>query len=258
MKKINKNNIIPLELEEYFSSNPKKIWERFKDECQTGYQKVLKEIKDNQGGVCCYCELTFHDEKGIRDDFRVEHFHPKSDDSDSNINWNLIWTNLLGCCTGGSEKYILEGTRFISKQKHRHSDILKGKENWDDEILNPLEIPAFPPLFKVDSNGKMEVLEENCISVGIDILKAQNCLDEKKLNLNAPKLMEWREGVIFKLKEQMPITDDIDIIDEVIEELLTTYLEKDANGNYQDFFSTIRSHFAEDAETYLKENNYNG
>jgi len=259
MKKVKKNNRVPLELEKYFELNPNKIWENFKNECQTGYKEVLREIKQNQGGICCYCELTFYDEKGIRDDFRVEHFHPKSDNSNSEINWNLIWTNLLGCCNGGSEEYILGGTRFISNKKHRHSDILKAEKNWDDEILNPLDIPAFPPLFKVDSKGSMEVLEENCKSASVDIVKAQNCLDEEKLNLNSPILKDWRESVIMNLQDEIEKKlEEIGDYEEAMLDTLATYLSKDSNNNFHPFFTTIRSYFEENAEEYLRKNNYNG
>lgn len=257
MKKVKKNNIIPIELLNYATSHPTKTWENFKDECQTGYKTVLNEIKSNQSGVCCYCEITFYDEKGIRDDFRVEHFHPKSDVSTSK-NWNLIWTNLLGCCHGGSDKSVLGAKRFIANKKHRHSDVLKGEKLWDDEILNPLDIPAFPPIFKISSTGEMSVLEKNCTDANIDITKAKNCLDEKKLNLNSPILQEWRKSVIDNLRNMMIKTDDIELMIENIEELLATYLVKDSNENYSPFFTTIRSYFEEDAEEFLRLNNYDG
>ncbi|HIP33704.1 MAG TPA: TIGR02646 family protein [Bacteroidia bacterium] len=258
MKKVNKNNIVPEKLENYFKTNPNNDWEKFKNECQDGYKKILDEIKSNQGGVCCYCEITFHDDKGIRDDFRVEHFHPKSDTLDPNINWNLIWKNLLGCCHGGSDKSVLGAKRFIQNKKHRHSDVLKGEKLWDDEILNPLEIPNFPPIFKVDSDGEIKVLEDNCNQVNINIVKAQNCLDEEKLNLNSPILKGWRKNVIDNLRNQMIETEDIELIMENIEDLLSTYLLRDSNENYSPFFTTIRSYFEEDAEEFLKKNNYDG
>ncbi|SFV50720.1 hypothetical protein MNB_SV-9-314 [hydrothermal vent metagenome] len=259
MKKVNKNDNIPLELKEYFNANPQKSWNAFKNECQTGYKEVLKEIKQNQGGVCCYCELTFYDEKGIRDDFRVEHFHPKSDNSNSKINWNLIWTNLLGCCHGGSDKTVLEKTRFICNKKHRHSDILKAEKNWDDEILNPLDIPAFPPIFKVSSKGIMSIEEENCKSISIDTIKAKNCLDEEKLNLNSIDLVKWRKAVFEKLEDEVEesfkITEDYE---KAMLDTLDIYLSKDINGNFHSFFTTIRSYFEEDAEEFLRNNNYDG
>jgi len=259
MKKVNKNNIVPIELKNYFDANPNKSWENFKNECQTGYKEVLREIKKNQGGVCCYCEITFHDEREIRDDFRVEHFHPKSDDSNPMINWNLIWTNLLGCCHGGSDPSVLRKTRFISNKKHRHSDILKAEKPWDDEILNPLNIPASPPIFTVYSTGEIFVLEDNCNTCGVDTIKAQNCLDEKKLNLNSPILKGWREEVINNLRDEVSkIFDSTGDFENSVIMVASAHLEKDELGNYMPFFSTIRSYFKEDAENFLKENNFNG
>ena len=259
MKKINKNCIVPFELENYFNANRNKSWKNFKDECQVGYKELLQEIKKNQGGVCCYCEITFLDGRGIRDDFRVEHFYPKSDTDNSEINWNLIWTNLFGCCLGGSDKTVLQTTRFISNIKHRHSDILKGSEDWDNEILNPLNIPAFPPVFEVYSSGEMLVLEENCRTCGVDPIKAQNCLDEKKLNLNSPTLKGWRKEVVNNLRNEVSKIFDLtgDFENSVIT-VTSAHLEKDELGNYMPFFSTIRSYFKEDAENFLKTNNYNG
>jgi len=260
MKKVNKNEIVPTELEKYFEDNPTATWEKFKNECQTGYKGVLQEIKNNQGGVCCYCEITFYDDKGIRDDFRVEHFHPKSDTS-NNKNWNLIWTNLLGCCHGGSDKSVLGAKRFIPNKKHRHSDVLKGEKPWDDEILNPLfEIPAFPPIFSVSlKDGEMSVLEKNCDDAGVNITKAKNCLDAKKLNLNSPVLKEWRVEILEKLNEQIEelfqTTEDFETS---VIMVLSANLEKDSNGNYSAFFTTIRSYFKEDAEKFLRQNGYDG
>lgn len=259
MKRVSKNINTPLELNTFFEENPDETWENFKDKCQTGYAEVLKEIKQNQGGVCCYCEIDFYDERGIRDDFRVEHFHPKSDKSNPDINWNLMWTNLLGCCLGGSDRYVLKEERFISENKHRHSDVLKGDNNWDDEILNPLSIPAFPLIFKVGSQGIMKVLENNCEDAGVDIVKATNCLDEKKLNLNSPILTKWREAVIVNLDDELQkaweITEDYE---KAMFDTISTYLSKDDNDNFHPFFTTIRSHFEEDAEEFLRSIDFNG
>jgi len=259
MKKVNKTVVIPTELKAYFANNPQEKWENFKNECQTGYTEVISQLKKEQGGICCYCEIDFYDDRKIKDDFRVEHFHPKSDRSNLDINWNLIWSNLLGCCNGGSEKYILQGKRFIEGNEHRHCDILKGEHNWDDIILNPLDIPAFPPIFHISANGKMSVMEENCNQCNINRQKAKNCLDEKKLNLNAPKLREWRESLIDNLRNEIDelfqISQDLE---HSITEVLSAHLSKDSNGNYSPFFTTIRSYLGEDAENFLNENGYDG
>jgi len=257
MKKVNKNSTVPEELENYFNANPIQTWKKFKKN-KNRYKDIIDELKKDQGGICCYCENNFHQELTIIGDFRVEHFHPKSDTSNSNKNWNLIWSNLLGCCTGGNQNienpdFLKE--RYISKHEDRHCDVLKDNNDWDNEILNPLEIPAFPPIFKVSNNGEMSVLEENCTVASIDIIKAKNCLDKKKLNLNSPKLIDWRKAVIDILRNQMIETENME---KKIENLLSTYLLKDVNGNYSPFFTTIRSYFEEDAEEFLKNNNYDG
>jgi len=259
MKKVNKSDI-PQKLEIYFANNPTKTWIDFK-KSKNRYEDIIYKLKQDQGGVCCYCENNFHQELTIIGDFRVEHFHPKSDTSNSHKNWNLIWSNLLGCCTGGNQNienpdFLKE--RYIANHEDRHCDVLKDNNNWDDRILNPLKIPAFPPIFKVSNNGEMRVLEDNCRNSGISITKAENCLDEEKLNLNSPILKGWRASVIENLRNEMIETEDIELIKENIEDLLSTYLLKDMNGNYSPFFTTIRSYFAEDAEEFLRLHNYNG
>lgn len=257
MKKINKSEV-PLELIEYFDSNPNEKWETFKNESQDGYKKVISTIKQDQGGLCCYCETNFVDRQSmIRDDFRVEHFHPKSD-STIEKNWDLDWKNLLGCCHGGSDKTVHQGNKFIEDKKHRHSDILKDDKNWDDEILNPItEIPAFPPLFRVDLNGTIQVNEENCTDENIK-RKALNCIDPQKLNLNSYKLKEFRGSVIDTLHEQMSLLmADGQDMKNIVNTLVETHLSKKEDC-YAPFFSTIRSFFKEDAEAFLKRENFNG
>ncbi|MCK5537314.1 MAG: TIGR02646 family protein [Bacteroidales bacterium] len=255
MKKVNKTVVIPPKLQVYFENNPTKSWEDFKKGNKNRYKEVLAQLKKDQGGICCYCENNFHNYIDNEGDFRVEHFHPKSDTCDPSINWNLIWTNLFGCCSGGNqnvEKPDFLTQRYIPQHEYRHCDVLKDDNIWDDIILNPLDIPAFPPIFHVSSaNGEMSVIEENCNQCNIDIQKANNCLDEKKLNLNAPKLIEWRESVIDILRNQ--INDEYE--DSVIE-VLSAHLSKDSNGNYSPFFTTIRSYLEENAEKFLNENNY--
>jgi len=262
MKKVNKQNNTPQKLSLYFNDNPNNTWEAFSKGNKNRYKETIAQIKQDQGAICCYCENNFHNQIDKEGDFRVEHFHPKSDKDNPTLNWNLIWTNLLGCCSGGNQnlenpEFLKE--RYIGTPDERHCDVKKDDNIWDDEILNPLAIPAFPPLFKVDSTGTMEVLEENCKSASIDLIKAQNCLDAKKLNLNSPILKEWRESVIINLDDEVEkafeITEDYE---EAMLDTLATYLSKDSNNNFHPFFTTIRSHFKEDAENYLKEINYDG
>ncbi len=256
MKKVLKSQE-PLKLKEYLANNQNNTWENFKDDCQEEYKEMIEQIKHDQGELCCYCELNFSDEFNIRDDFRVEHFHPKSD-RDETKNWDLEWNNLLGCCNGGSEKRIIDKeSRFIEDKSHRHSDILKGDFVWDDEILNPLDVPAFPPIFGVGSKGEMSPIRENCSDELF--IKANNSLDEKKLNLNSPILKAWRKKVIDNLRESLnslfTASGDMEY---AINEIVSSQLSKDSKGNHPKFFSTIRSYFKDDAENYLRSVAYEG
>jgi len=255
MKKVIKSKNIK-ELEIFYKSNPTTTWEEFKDLEPKIYKKVVEQIKKDQGGLCCYCEIDFKDHKGTRDDFRVEHFHPKSDESE---NWNLKWSNLLGCCLGGSDKYVLQEKRFIKEKSHRHSDILKDDNIWDDEILNPLDIPAFPLIWKVDLYGVMLVDEDNCNLANIDIQKAKNCLDEKKLNLNSPYLVKWRKSVIDNLRDELKnLLISVADIGEAMKILANIHLSKSTNDEYFKFFTTIRSYLGQEAEQYLQSIEYDG
>jgi len=251
-----KKSAIPQKLKEYVEQNPHADWKEFKNSCQDGYKEVIKQLKKDQGGICCYCEIDFGS-KEIRDDFRVEHFHPKSNSS-YDENWDLDWNNLFGCCHGGSDKYVLNETRFIENKRYRHSDTLKSDFVLDDEILNPLEVPMFPAIFEVMANsGEMRVVEADCPQKLKQ--KAINSLDAKKLNLNSPNLKEWRKATIEKLREDIDsvLSTGIDI-SVAINIIVTAQLSKDSNGNFPRFFSTARSYFKNDAENYLRGVGYDG
>lgn len=255
---------IPELLAHYQQNNPSAKWEQFKNNCQDGLKKVQEQLREDQGNLCCYCEIDMKQGYGIgKNDFRVEHFHPKANKNNTtDNNWALDWQNMLGCCLGGSERYVVadEQTRFIEKHQERHSDVLKSESIWDEEILNPLDIPAFPILFKAHrADGSLSVVNENCQRANIDIRKAQNCLDAEKLNLNSVKLKELRKKVLDALNEQIGVQIRQGLSEEqIMTNLAKAYLRKDSNGYYSAFFTTIRSYFGKSAENYLTSIHYQG
>jgi hypothetical protein len=92
-------------------------------------------------------------------------------------------------------------------------------------------------------------------------LKAKNCLDNTKLNLNSSNLKNWRKVIITVLRDKMDIavnSGNIEFIREQTEELLSTYLVKDDDDNFHEFFTAIRSYFEEDAEEFLRLHGYDG
>jgi len=261
MKRCLKGRTSPL-LKQYQIDNPNATWEQFKNECQQGYKKVQKRLRQNQGNLCCYCEIETKQGLGDgKDDFRVEHFHPKADKKDSDYNWALDWQNMLGCCCGGTERYVTDSkNRFISNKNERHSDALKGEFIWDNEILNPLEIPAFPILFKANrTDGSLEVIEENCRHAEIDVNKAHNCLHPKKLNLNSAKLNEFRKTTMDALNQHISLKLSQGLsIEQAISEVSKEQLRKNKNGYCPAFFTTIRSYLGKNAEVHLQSINYFG
>ena len=253
---------IPALLEQYQTDNPSANWEQFKNECQQGYKDVQEQLQLDQGNLCCYCEIDTKQGLGIgKDDFRVEHFHPKSDIGSSSHNWALDWQNMFGCCHGGSEKFVTDDkTRFVQKHAERHSDVIKSESIWDEKILNPLEIPAFPILFQANRrDGSLSVEEDHCRDAGVDIEKANNCLHPEKLNLNSVRLNSLRKATLDALNEQVEAALSAGLtIEDAILNLTKAELRKDDQQHWPRFFTTIRSYLGKTAEGYLMSINYTG
>jgi uncharacterized protein (TIGR02646 family) len=180
MKHILKS-VCPKGLTEYLSANPCATWENFCNEAQEAHKIVQAIIKEDQLGICCYCEIDFHvSDKSPIKDFRVEHFYPKSQTPlpDTGENAHLTWSNLLGCCHGGTEHFYNDDERFTDK-RHRHCDAPKGEKDWTKIILNPLNIPEDTTIFTFETDGTIKV-SAKC-PPDLKTL-AQNSIE--KLNLN--------------------------------------------------------------------------
>jgi len=194
MKYIDKS-FCPEGLANYLANNEQATWTNFSNEAQEAYKVVQETIKLDQLGICCYCETNFDisDQSPIKD-FRVEHFYPKSltPITETNENAHLTWSNLFGCCHGGSRNHI-DDDRYTSPDLH--CDAIKKEKNWTKIILNPLKIPKDAKIFTFEKNGLMKVLE-NCPDDFKEL--AQNSIE--KLNLNETTyLMKARE----KIREEM-------------------------------------------------------
>lgn len=173
-------SLCPEGLANYLSENPAATWENFGNEAQEAHDIVQNTIKSDQLGICCYCEIDFHvSDKAYIKDFRVEHFYPKKQTPlPSGENAHLTWSNLLGCCHGGTQRLYHEDERFTSK-KNRHCDADKGEEDWTKIILNPLSIPEEKKIFSFEINGKI-IVSSQCPEDFKAL--AQQSID--KLNLN--------------------------------------------------------------------------
>lgn len=264
MKKIVKG-VEPPKLLSYHQHFPANDWEQFRrNNRQNGrYTEVKDHLITDQGGLCAYCEIDLKQavQSGDKDDFRVEHFHPKSDNS-SGHNWNLDWNNLLGCCHGGSERDVIDGTSTNRSSRYTspdHScDVPKGGQNWDNIILNPLALPALPLLFEfARSNGAISTHQHNCTEANVDQQKAQNSIDY--LRLDSPRLRRLRREALdtINLNLQSKIQSGM-TLDEARSDIARRMLRKNAAGHWPAFFSAIRSYLGQAAEEQLDSIGYQG
>jgi len=261
MKSVCKSKNTPFALSKYIQSYPvgtsEHNWDCF---CEnTALKKEVQEqLRKDQRGICAYCEidliiLSNQDvQNDCKADFRVEHFHPKQD----NDCWQLEWQNLFACCHGGSEKHLQEAGRFAETRAERSCDVPKKDNVWDDSILNPLKIPAFPPLFCYCDDGQLKVDEGNCRIANICPGKVKFTIES--LHLNCDRLKKFRMNIIDKVKEQINIclqesNDNIAIAMKNIADILFS-----CTDDWPPFFTAIRSYLGNTAEARLKEMNYNG
>lgn len=261
MKSIRKSPAPP-ELAEYVAEYPQASWETLSDEYRSLKELIGRRLRSDQGGLCCYCEIDLvvpANRVGLPD-FRVEHFHPKSDRSDATRNWALEWSNLLGCCHGGSARDVAEAEQRFAKDVARDSscDVPKGEHNWDDSILNPLDLPPTPALFDVHrTTGELSVHQPNCERAGIDPEKAQEAL--VKLNLNSRRLTPFRQRITHDLNHhlQAKLAEGLDIAT-ATRQLAEAFLRQDQANNWPAFFTTIRSYLGPSAEQHLQSIGYVG
>ena len=255
MKKILKAQE-PTELQHYKHTNPQATWSQFRKN-KTRYNAVKNQIKKDQGALCAYCEIDLKESVKSNDDFRVEHFHPKNDNS-AQINWALEWSNVLGCCHGGSERNVVDAKQRFTSSAERHCDVPKKGKNLSGVILSPLQIPAFPLLFDFDRfTGEMSINTMACSNANISISIAESTIRE--LCLNATVLKIHRKDVLNSLNDEIKLLiGNGKTIMEAMDYTVKAVLRKDSNGNFPAFFSTIRSYLKSTAETHLKVIGYNG
>ncbi|UMR31058.1 TIGR02646 family protein [Massilia sp. MB5] len=255
MKKLNKS-LAPESLSAYLRDNPNDTWDQLRNNGREVYDDVKKQLRVDQHGLCAYCEIDLVEGNGVGlDDFRVEHFYPKSPHNPP-PNRNLEWNNLLGVCTGGNSKGICVSERFSSPD---HScDVPKGNHDWTNLILNPLvDIPTFPRLFQFDdSTGEMQVDMASC-PPGL-ISKASESISRLRLN-SCARLLRDRKAVIDGLRAQ--VQDSLSAgeeMDALMTDLAKAHLPNLDNQSWPAFFTCIRWFFGPAAEQLLTAIAYDG
>lgn len=255
MKKINKG-AEPPKLERYRGLSPSGTWKKCTRRANRKTE-IQQFIKNNQGGLCAYCEINLKDaDDNGKADFRVEHFHPKSDDS-TDHNWHLDWQNLLGCCHGGSESGVVNARDRHSSPDHS-CDVPKDNNNWDDVILNPLSIPHTPILFTFNrTDGAISLNNDNCDQAGVDKIKAQATID--KLRLDSQRLRTLRKPTLEQINDSIKaLLEGGMTIEDARKKLAKGLLKKNNQGQWPRFFSAIRDYLGEAAEQQLLDIGYVG
>lgn len=197
MKAVKKSTLGPALLVHYAAANPNNTWEQFR-KSDARYRQTKTQLHHDQRGLCAYCEinLILNPGNAKADDFRIEHFHPKSPHAPP-PNWALDWTNLLGCCHGGSSKKVSDPSRYDSA--YPSCDVPKGNSNWVGVILDPQAIPPLAMLFSFKSNGA------DAGEINVDTARCPPQLQQQaadsivKLKLNATRLKLARKASIEKM-----------------------------------------------------------
>lgn len=262
MKKVNKKLPAPAGLQQYLGNNPLDTWKQFCDNDRDSYEAVQSELRSNQRGICAYCEIRLSEFKGVGlDDFRVEHFHPKSRPPHPPPNWGLDWCNLLAVCTGGNARHIGNSALFTTPD---HScDVPKADKNLVGTILDVLnDIPAFPPIFMFNELGEMDV-DGQCPANLHG--KARASIEELRLSPSAskdipvPRLIRFRKALIDKLRAQLMERQASGLsLQAASAELAEVYFTNEQTSEWPSFFSTIRWYLGPMAEARLQAIGYDG
>ena len=164
---------------------------------------VQKALMDEQGYLCCYCERRLTD-----NDAHIEHFRPQSDPTADPMDY----TNMLCSCQNQ-----------LKKGEPRHCGNLK--DNWFDGALlvSPLD-PGCESRFVFTGDGHIKP-ESTTDRAAIETI----C----RLGLDIQKLNALRGSAIEPFLEETLSENDM-------HRFVTGYLQKDENGLYGEFWTTIR------------------
>ena len=122
----------------YAQAAPKSSWEQMRDDPyfqgQQAYQDCRSACITDQKGLCAYCEIDIRDNDPLK--CRIEHFHPKSDQTTAH-NWALDWQNMLAVCNGGSIEYLTASGFYLPpRQANLSCDAHK------DRMIQQGQLPA--------------------------------------------------------------------------------------------------------------------
>jgi uncharacterized protein (TIGR02646 family) len=231
------------------------------------YADCRRELIQGQGGICAYCEIDIRDNDPLK--CRVEHFHPKSDNS-SPHNWGLDWQNMLAVCAGGSYRhgYMPHSLEPLAENLScdAYKDFLiqskKLPQQCEGVILEPTGLPALINLFAIEkSTGRLISNAEACAvapknaknkHADLATLVNQTIIS---LNLNCDRLCQVRLSIIHDIERNKKRQRDAGFGPaQGLQNLVDRYFRRPWPG----FFTTIRICLGAAAEGYLETSGFSG
>jgi len=258
MKKVAKASVAPAQLIVFQADDPKATWEQLRAEGRAVYDELCETLQADQGGLCAYCELAATKEAN---NLHVEHVVAKSY-HDPACNWALHWPNMLAVCTGGSrwaadpDRHLKPLPANLSCDQHKNHRVNTGSLGEDSRgfIVNPLNLPAFPPLVAVMHDGHLIPHPAACAQVQISP-NAYSTTEEliaksiEHLNLNCVRLclarMQAAKNVAAELRKSRA------------ESLCPKFLSQ-RNRRRRQFFTVYRCRLGNAAEAYLAATGFQG
>lgn len=254
--KVVEKSVRPPELSGFDTPQELGSWENFKGVFRNDYVVLRRALFRDQRGICAYCEIDMiNDPAKGNPDFRIEHFHPQSDES---RNWRYDWNNLFAVCSGGNVRFI-EGQEERFTAPDLSCDAWKADSIVDGLIFNPLDEALLGAVFEFLEDGRMQVAT-SCP----DHLKELARETIKSLNLSGSegcgsRLDRLRQGVISGLRQQVQSQLAVGAsIDEIFAELADALFSEDESETWPAFFSCIRWYLGGAANARLVQIGYFG
>lgn len=258
MKKVHKATATPAPLAAFQQDDPNATWDKLRAEGRAVYDELCKTLQTDQAGLCAYCELAAtKDENSLQ----VEHIVAKAH-HDPACNWALHWPNMLAVCAGGSrcageqDRYLEPLPDNLSCDQYKNHLVNTGSLREDSRgfVVNPLDLPAFPPLVTVLHDGRLIPHPEACASVEISP-NAYSTTEEliaksiEHLNLNCVRLCLARLAAAKNVSRELRKTRP--------ESLCPRFLSL-RNGCRRQFFTVYRCRLGKAAEAYLAASGFRG
>lgn len=221
-------------------------WENFKGVYREKYTALQRKLYEDQRGICAYCEIDLIPSPEVGSpDFRIEHYHPQSDES---ANWRYSWDNLFATCGGGSVTPIVghEG-RYTAPDLS--CDAIKGDSIIDDIAFSPTCPDLNGKIFDFNEEGKMTIANECPDHLAEKARKTIEVLNLSSTFGGSDRLDRLRGGVVDGMRSKVAADSELGIdIDVSLGELADIFFSNHKGGGWPAFVSLIQWYLGPAAE----------